>query len=231
MNARTLLLVVLVPFFACGLGSGRPANDSRQVPAFDSVVIAGGLLAEVTAGDAGVRLTADDDVLPDIETFVTDRVLTVRRKPGSLRRSLTPERAAITAPAAVRSIEASGGRNVTLSAPAHETFSAVVSGGAVLEANTLACDTVVVDASGGSTATLQGTTREATLSASGGATVTAVGLAAQVVTVAASGGATLSVQATQAVRGSASGGSTVETSGGGAVEVSVSGGSRVNPRR
>src|SRR5690242_6401245 len=64
--------------FAGVRGSGRLRTETRDVPEFDAVAVGAGIRATITIGQRKpVRIEADDDLLPIVETKVRDGVLTI----------------------------------------------------------------------------------------------------------------------------------------------------------
>ena len=65
-------LAMLAPLaHAATVGSGRPATESRNLPAFEAVAVAGGIDLELRQGaTATVEVSADDNLLPLLETRV-----------------------------------------------------------------------------------------------------------------------------------------------------------------
>lgn len=58
-------------------GSGRPFEETRDLPPFDSVVVAEGLAARVGIGPQEVSLRGDDNIVPEVLTTVDRGVLRI----------------------------------------------------------------------------------------------------------------------------------------------------------
>lgn len=73
-------------------GSGRVATENRPVAAFDAVAVAGAIDVELRqSGQEALSVSADDNVLPLIETVVeADRTLHIRFKRGASVSTRTP---------------------------------------------------------------------------------------------------------------------------------------------
>ena len=129
----------------CTLGSGRSETATRDVAAFEQVVLqtSGDVTIDLT-GTSSVTITADDNVLPLLTTQVTDGRLEL----GS-RRSFNSRSAvtySITA-ATLTGVEITGSGNVLVTGLSSGPFSAVVSGSGTIEpAGT--CDVLTVEISG-----------------------------------------------------------------------------------
>lgn len=90
--ATTLLMVTLglgatAPAQAITTGSGKSATEQRSVGEFEAIAVSGSLRVEVRqAAKEGVSVTADDNLLPLIETVVegngAQRTLHLRTKRG-----------------------------------------------------------------------------------------------------------------------------------------------------
>ncbi len=154
-------------------GNGVAAEETRTVKAFESAVVDSGLAlvldasAGAGAGDGSLTVSGDENLLPLIETTVTDGWLTVRAKQpvsselklevrgsasGLLRLGATGG-AGATATGIDRDgiFEASvdAGGSVTLSGRA-DRFDALVAGGGLLTAGELTAGEVRLQVSGGS---------------------------------------------------------------------------------
>jgi len=61
------------PAEAATVGSGTAATETRSLPAFEAVTVAGSLDLQITQADSSeITLTADDNLLPLLETEVVD---------------------------------------------------------------------------------------------------------------------------------------------------------------
>lgn len=110
---RHLMLAALA-FFATGgalaetlVGSGRMATESRPVSGFNSLSVALSGKLQLTQGDSeSLTITADDNVLPYIETVVEEGMLRIRWKKPVQGRSLNVNRVKISMVLAARNMEA-----------------------------------------------------------------------------------------------------------------------------
>ena len=74
-------------------GSGRAATEAREAKGFTAVELAIPARMEIVQGDKeGVTLTADDNLIPEIETSVEREALRIRFRKGVNARARTPIR-------------------------------------------------------------------------------------------------------------------------------------------
>ena len=129
----------------CTVGSGRSETTTRDVAAFEQVVLrtSGDVTIDLT-GTSSVTITADDNVLPLLTTQVTDGRLELGSR-GSFN-SRSAVKYSITA-ATLTGVEITGSGNVLVTGLSSGPFSAVVSGSGTIEpAGT--CDVLTVKISG-----------------------------------------------------------------------------------
>jgi hypothetical protein len=209
------------------VGSGRPATETRPVDAFRTLRAENGFRVVVTRGPRALEVTADDNVLPLVETVVEGDTLVLRLKPGTSLSTTRGLVASLTTDV-LEGVTVSGGGRVAGPASATASFPVDASGGATVELSGVMSSLVTLTASGGSAITVSGTTSEARVTASAGSTLDTRGLAASRVTVDLSGGSQARVAASNEVTGTASGGSTLTVSGAPpSLTVDASGGSTV----
>lgn len=95
-------------------GSGRPATQSREAKGFNGVELAIPGKMEIVQGDKeGVTLTADDNLLTEIETVVERDALRIRFRRGVNARTHAPIRVTLHAKS-LESIALAGSGGVTL---------------------------------------------------------------------------------------------------------------------
>lgn len=227
---QAALWLVVLSGSACSavVGSGIAATETRPVDAFRTLRAESGFRVSLTRGPRALTVTADDNVLPLVETVVEGDVLVLRLQPGT---SLSTQRGLVASLTTdvLEGVEVSGGGRVSGPVSGTSTFPVEASGGSELDLSELMASLVTVSASGGSTVTLSGTTSEARVTASDGSTLDTRALGASRVTVDLSGGSQARVKASNEVTGTASGGSTLTVSGAPpTISVSASGGSTVS---
>lgn len=109
-------------------GSGVAKTEARTVDAFDGILLVGGASLNVTIGASGpLEITADDNILPHLETSVTDGRLTI--KPD------TPIKPDVTivikvTTDALKDLAVRGAGNVKVYAVDNETLSIKIEGAA-----------------------------------------------------------------------------------------------------
>lgn len=233
-SALVVSSCVAVMVSGCGLsfvtGSGRAAEEVRAVGSFRTSSIGSGIRATVVKGPPGVTLTADDNVLPEVETVLEGQDLVVRVRPYTSIDSRLGITAVISGDV-LEGLDASGGANVTATATPVATFPLNASGGSHVQLAGLDATDVVADVSGGSHATLTGRTQTLKANASGASTVDARALNSTTATVDASGASSLDLFVTSRVDGSLSGSSRLTWAGGAPSDVETSGGSTASPAR
>ena len=143
------------------VGSGNPATESRDVSGFDAVSASGpGEVLIDRTGTESLSITADDNILPLLESTVVDRTLVVGPRQGTRFTTRSPIRHDITA-AELRALTAAGSLSVS--------------------ASSIDTDALTVDLSGSTTATLEGRTDRQTLNITGSGQYRAENLVSSVV--------------------------------------------------
>ncbi len=133
-------LVAIVSFAGCGIsvnwdgpavaGSGNIVSKYRTVAEFDRIEVGGNFDVEVEVGEAqSIRLTGDDNLLPQVETKVRHGELEIDYD-GSYR-SRDDIKIAITVPR-LSAIHSSGSSDVNVTGVRSSTFDAAVSGSSEL---------------------------------------------------------------------------------------------------
>jgi hypothetical protein len=111
------------------VGSGTPADETRNVPPFAEVEITGALTADINDdGPQSVRVIGDDNIVPLIETTVSGERLTVgmKDKLGSISPN-SDTKVMITVPQATY-LGASGASTVTAFGLSSDSLQITVSG-------------------------------------------------------------------------------------------------------
>lgn len=167
-----LALVCACNFVASGVaGSGVAASEQRQVAAFEQLAVEGSFAVEVEVGPApGVRVEADDNIIPRIVTEVAGTTLTISSR-GNFH-TARPIVVHVTTPRLV-GVDHSGSGRVGVRGVAGDRFTAALSGSGSIELAG-ATDTLVARVDGsGALAAAELVTGSATveLSGSGGVEV------------------------------------------------------------
>lgn len=172
-------------------GSGVLATEKRDVAGFTGVKASGVFQVEVTAQkDYSVEVSADDNIVPMVRTYVADGVL--RIETDGRFSNTNPIRVRVSAPN-IESLDASGASRMTVTDLKNSSLDA--------------------EASGASRITLAGETMRLTADASGASSIDAEGLRAGNANVDASGASSVSVTAIEHLSADASGASRVSYSG------------------
>jgi hypothetical protein len=206
-------------------GNGELREEVREVPGFTGVTVSGGILAELREGEPqSVKVVADANLLPLIETKVVKGVLEVR-----ITEAVRPTeriRLVVVTPRLER-LGASGGTQVNAVVGSARTLSIDGSGGARIAVAGVDAHQLRLRASGGVNVQLTGKAHSAELTASGGVKLALAGLALNEAEVDLSGGVSGELSAEKSVAGKASGGATLTVQGAPELRVKTSGGARV----
>ncbi|NIG57715.1 head GIN domain-containing protein [Chitinophaga sp. Cy-1792] len=209
-------------------GSGVSKTEDRSVSGFSGVSTSGVYNVVLTQGGAeAVKVEADDNLLPYIETVVSGKSLEIKTKNGV---NIEPK-SKITVYVTIKelkAISASGACKVTGTGTISGSNLGVELSGATLMNLDIAMSKVNVDASGASRLDLTGKTGAVNVGASGAAIIRTEKLNADNVNVDASGGSVVRVNAEKALNVGASGGSSIRYSGAAKVNSSTSGGASVS---
>lgn len=172
-------------------GSGVLATEQRDVSGFKGVDVGGVFQVEITAQkDYSVEVSADDNILPMVKTYVSNGILEIESD-GRFSNS-SPIRVRISAPG-IESIDSSGASRVN--------------------ASNLKNASLDIDASGASKVNLTGEASSVTIEVSGASNVDAGSLRAENIDVDASGASVASVFAINRLSADASGASRVTYGG------------------
>lgn len=214
MKTRTFLAVALSGFLAAscavrlagssaGRGSGNIVKETRQVSDFDRVDVCCGMQLTLTQGQpTSLEIEADDNLLPEITSNVTNGQLVVeyRQSPGPMSfRPSKPVQVLVTTPT-IHSMIISGGGQLQSNSVQSDRVEIDLSGGAQGKIESLLSHTSLVNVSGGGqfeAGIVQGTRAEVDLS--GGANAAIDSLSVESLDLQASGGGkvTLAGSATQ----------------------------------
>lgn len=176
------------------VGSGDIVTVERELEDFHKVRVGSALIAVIEHGEqSGVSITADDNVIENIETAVASNgTLIVRRAPGTNLQTKSPIRVHITTP---------------------KCTSVVVSGASAVSLKEFDQEELRTKVSGASKFTLDSRVNHLELQASGASKVYADHHSAMTVDVELSGASQISVAAADTLEGSVSGASSVTYSG------------------
>ena len=109
-------------------GSGVPATQTRDVPAFDAVELAGGNNVVIHAGGTqSVVVKADDNLLNRVTTRVQSRTLVIGNTPGGLT-TRSPMSVVVTVPT-LSELTLAGGGNILVDGIKTKSLTVTLSGG------------------------------------------------------------------------------------------------------
>ena len=190
---RGLALVLAVMLLAaCGpSGSGNIVSEDRDVGAFDSIEVSGGIALRLTidaAAETAVTVTYDDNIIDLITTEVDGTTLKIESN-GTYSTLGGEDRFVAVTVSSLQGLSASGGADV-IGEGAIDVLDLSASGGADVDLALLPVGDMTLDASGGANVVVN-VSDAVTGSASGGADVVVQGDPA-LQTIEVSGGADLS---------------------------------------
>lgn len=143
-----LLLTFAPSAQAATTGSGRVVTESRAVAGYDAIAVAGSLDVVVRQGGReAVEVSADDNVLPLVETVVEARRLVVRMRPGTSLRSHSPIRVAVDV-LQLSALSLSGSGDAIVGPLKAATFELAISGSGDARIERIEADSLGVAVSG-----------------------------------------------------------------------------------
>jgi hypothetical protein len=208
-------------------GSGKPVTEDRAVGPVEEVALSGvGNLTLVQGDVPGLSVTADDNILPLLETETSGRKLIIRTKTGFSLRPKSPINYTLTVPR-LEKASISGSGNIKAEKWTGGDLSVRVSGAGNIALRGLTCKALSLNISGSGNATLGGTAESVTTQISGSGDIDAAGLQVKTADVKVSGSGTASVWATDLLKVRVSGSGDVKYKGTPKVEQKVSGSGKV----
>jgi hypothetical protein len=213
MSSRSLTLAVLATtltgcFFGGTAGSGTEATEDRTVDGFTEISVSGIYTVEAVVGpEVSVSVVADDNILPLIQTTVSNGRLSIETE-GSIRPKVQPV--------------------VRVTVPSLEFVD--LSGATSLIATGLTGEKFRLDTSGASKATLAGAVESLEIDVSGAAKITAADLNAKNAEIDVSGAAKVDVTVSDKLDVEVSGAGKVTYGGEPTVTKDLSGAGSVSPR-
>jgi len=203
--ASIILLLLVGVLAGCVQGQGPVTSETRGVGAFSRIEASAGILVVVRIGPSeAIEVTAQENLLPVIATDVRGDTLSIEASEDFT--TLEPV-------------------TVTVVVPALDGLT--LSGGSQAVIDDLDAESLDLRIRGGSHVTAAGSVQSVVLDADGGATASLEDLSVRVATVSMDGGATATLTASGEVSGTAAGGSRLTVLGDAVVSVEASGGSVV----
>jgi hypothetical protein len=192
------------------VGSGHQASESRDVTNFDSVELAGSGDVNILLGGAeSVNVQADDNILPLIETTVTNNKLLIRTKPFT---TITPS-SPIVVTVAMKSLK-----------------QATLSGSGNINIGAMSGPDLSLDLPGSGNITAEGTVDNVTIHLAGSGTVTADQLKAHSASATIAGSGDISLYASDSLDANVLGSGTIRYAGNPAqVTKTVTGSGSITP--
>lgn len=210
-------------------GSGVRATEDRDVGAITAVELSGtGDLTVVPGATPSLSVTADDNVLPLIETESDGATLTLRTRARTDVRPKTKIAYTLTVPR-LSAIGVSGAGNVTVQQMTTGSLTVKLSGAGTANLENLGCKSLALQVSGAGVARASGAAERLTVKLSGSGEVDAAGLKTSLADVQVSGAGRASVFPTLELKARVSGAGDVTYKGRPHVDPKVSGAGRVRP--
>jgi len=210
-------------------GSGNPATEDRSVGAVNEVVLSGVGNLTVIPGDVpSLSVTADDNILPLIETETSGRKLTISTKSWYSLRPKSPINYTLTVPR-LEKLSVSGSGNVKAERLTGDNIAIKLSGAGNAVLREVTCKTLALTLSGAGNATMSGTADRVTARISGAGDIDAAGLKVGTADVQVSGAGNASVWATDELKVRVSGAGGVKYKGTPRIDQKVSGAGSIKP--
>jgi hypothetical protein len=216
-------------------GSGTLATESRNLPAFQGVALAGSIDLVVRQGATqAVQVEADDNLLPYLETEVSgsdaDARLQVRWKRGTSISSRSQARVSVTVPL-LTSLAASGSGDMVVEAFETPSLAIRIAGSSDARLRQLTTGELQVTISGSGDVAGAGTARKVRVSVSGSGDVQLREMKAEEVSIGIAGSGDVSVHADKSLDVRIAGsGDVVYTGNAATVNSKVAGSGSVNKR-
>lgn len=208
-------------------GSGVPATEDRPVGAVDEISLSGIGNLTITQGEVpSLSITADNNLLPLIETESSGRQLHIHPKSGYSIHPKTPLKFTLTVPK-LEKVSLSGSGTLAVSGFRGNTLEIKLSGSGSAGLDDVKYRTVGLNISGSAATKMSGTAEKITIRVSGSGDVDARELKSETSEVRVSGSGTIQVWATKTLKARVSGSGDIQYRGNPQVEKRVSGSGRV----
>jgi hypothetical protein len=204
-------------------GSGNPATEERAVGPVTEVSLSGIGNLLVREGDVpGLSVTADDNVLPLIETETSGGKLTIRVRSGFSLHPSGPITYTLTIPK-LEKLSVSGAGSATAERLTGDNLTIKLSGAGSATIRDVACKSLTLSLSGAGSAKLTGAAEKVTAKVSGAGDIDASAFQVAVAEVQVSGAGNVSVWATRSLKAKVSGAGDVKYKGSPNIDRKVSG--------
>jgi hypothetical protein len=189
-------LVATAVFRETVTGSGNAATEEREVGSVREVSLSGVGNLTVREGEVpSLSVTADDNILPLLETETSGSKLTIRTKSGFSIRPSTPINYTLTVPK-LEKVSISGSGSVKAERLTGDNLSVRLSGSGSASLREVTCKELTLSISGSGKSTMSGTADKVTSKISGSGDIDAAALKVKSAEVNISGSGTASVWAT-----------------------------------
>lgn len=193
------------PVLASTVGSGRTATETRAVEGFEAVSLRGSIDLEVRqAAQASVAVTADDNLLPLLETVVDGGTLQVRFRRGESVRTKTPTKVVVTTPK-LTAVSSAGSGDVLVDGLQTPVFKLSIAGSSETVLRRLQTDALEVTIAGSGDVKGDGSARALKISIAGSGDVLLGGVESDDVQVSIAGSGDAAVTANKSLRVSIAG--------------------------
>jgi hypothetical protein len=211
------------------VGSGVSATESRAIGNATEVVLSDVGDLTIEQGPPGLRVTADDNLLPCIESKTEGRKLTIRTRSRTTVSAKTPISYVLSVPS-LDAVTISGVGNVAAKGLKADRLAVKLSGAGKVRLDGLSCQSLVLTVSGAGGAKLSGSAEAVKLSLSGAGDIDAGGLKAKAAEVRVSGAGSAVVWAENELKARVSGAGGIKYKGNPAqLEQKVSGAGHIKP--
>jgi hypothetical protein len=227
-TALIALIALLATSFAASaatlVGSGRAKTENRAVGAFTGVAISVPGRLELTQGATdSVAITADDNVLPELETVVEKGVLEIRIRTKNLHIARKSEIRIAVSIRAIESLAVAGSANVAAGPLQAAKLSVKVAGSGDVKIASLTAQELVANIAGSGDLAVAGRADTFTANAAGSGSVRADKLETKRAKVAVAGSGSVVLIARESLNASIAGSGDVRYYGDPKVERSVVG--------
>lgn len=212
-------------------GSGKVATEARTVSEFDAISISGAMNLSVRQGTKeAVSVTADDNILPLVETVIEGRTLQVRLKKGEWITGRATIKVQVDV-AKLQGVSSSGAGDITIDSLKTPLLKLSIAGSGDARLNALATDALEVRVAGSGDVRGNGSAKLLKLSIAGSGDVALTDLIADDVTVSIAGSGDAQVTANKSLSATVAGSGDVKYSGSAAtIKTSVMGSGRITKR-
>ncbi|RAJ88201.1 putative autotransporter adhesin-like protein [Chitinophaga dinghuensis] len=209
-------------------GSGVVKTEDRSAGKFTGIATSGIFKVELTQGNSeSIKLEAEDNILPIIETRNTNGTLEIFIKKGYNIQTNKDIKVFITM-AELKRLSLSGACKVTSTNSFKGDKLNIDQSGASVVKLDVAMSNLMLALSGAAVVDLSGKANSMNIGASGGSHIRTTGLSTETVKIGSSGGSEIEVNAVKSLTVSSSGGSQVKYKGTPEVQQSLSGGASVS---